>query len=288
MAPDEEVMEIERDAGYTGPEYYAELTDLIQNNTDSPLDFHLGLYGPDTKNEPEAMARSTQVLTQGFDLRPGKLVLDAGCGLGGEIIALAQQFGISAVGLTNCEPHVEVATEHAHRRGVGHLVEFKHGDFHNPPFEAETFDYVISHEAYCGASDVRVYCEGMLRVLKPGGRWQGIEGLLLSDKPLTESQEKLRYGAQRGFIVPPWLPWRQAVQAFEDVGFEDIRVDDLVAEVLPSVKRFKKVWAQLAPWLIPPGGKRSYEDFMNGGIAFGKGLKDGVFTYKFISAKKPS
>ncbi len=72
-------------------------------------------------------------LTERMEKFGGDL-LDVGCGIGGTAITLAKTYGVSVTGLTICEPHIAVATQHAEQRGVGHLVNFRYGDFMDLPF----------------------------------------------------------------------------------------------------------------------------------------------------------
>ena len=169
-------------------EYYSALTDLAVNHPADLLAIHYGLWGPDTKSDEEALLRANQTLVRGCNLGPGQQVLDAGCGVGGMAIWLAKEYDVHVIGLTNCEPHVGLAMEQAEQRGVGHLVEFRYGDFMEMPFPNAWFDAVLNHETYCYAPDKLTYLQGVQRVLKPGGRWQAVDGFL-GDKLLSESEE---------------------------------------------------------------------------------------------------
>ena len=122
-------------------EHYAALTDRMVNFGGDLLACHFGLWGPDTANDREALLRANHTLVQGCDLGPGRRVLDAGCGVGGTAIALAEAYGVHVTGLTICEPHIAVATEHAQQRGVGHLVEFLYGDFMYRDFDRFASDF---------------------------------------------------------------------------------------------------------------------------------------------------
>lgn len=111
-------------------DHYAALTGYMVALAGDLLACHFGLWGPDTTTDQEALLRSNQILLQGCGFAPGQRVLDAGCGVGGMAIMLAETYGVHVTGLTVCEPHIAVATEQAERRGVGRLVEFLYGDFY--------------------------------------------------------------------------------------------------------------------------------------------------------------
>ena len=177
-------------------DHYAALTDRMEKFGGDLLACHFGLWGPDTTTDREGLERANHMLVQGCDLGAGQHVLDAGCGVGGTAITLAEAYGVRVTGLTVCEPHIAVARQHAERRGVGHLVSFRHGDFMDLPFPDASFDAVLNHESFCYAPDKLAYLRGVYRVLKPGGRWQALEGLL-SGMPLTKDQQTLHTTAQR-------------------------------------------------------------------------------------------
>ena len=198
------------------------------------LSIHRGLWGPDTKTDAEGLDRAKRTLVQGCDLGPGQHVLDAGCGVGGTAIFLAETHGVRVTGLTNCGPQVAVAKRFAQERGVAHLVEFKHGDFMEPPFPDATFDVVLNHESLCYAVDKLAYLQGVYRVLKPGGRWQSLDAELANrNGPLSERHEALLAVLEWNWRLPPYRSWRDVLAIVEQAGFTDIEEQDLTKRSAP-------------------------------------------------------
>ena len=269
-------------------EHYAALTDRMVKFGGDLLACHFGLWGPDTTTDREALLRANHTLVQGCDLGPGRRVLDAGCGVGGTAITLAQAYGVHVTGLTICEPHVAVATEHAEQRGVGHLVEFLYGDFMALPFPDASFDAVLNHESFCYAQDKLAYLQGVHRVLAPGGRWQALEGLT-TGAAMTEAQEAIHAVAQRGWRMHPLEPWRGVVATAEEAGFEDVREQDLSSEVAPSTESLRNRWLVFT-LLVDPAGtvSQASREFMEATVSYDQGLREGVFTYHFLSAARPA
>ncbi len=267
-------------------DHYAALTDLVVNHPAGLLAFHYGLWGPATTSTREALLRANKTLTKGCEFGPGQQVLDAGCGLGGTAITLAQEYGVQVTGLTNCEPHTVVAAEHAERQGVAHLVEFQHGDFMDLPFSDASFDAVLNHESVCHAADKLAYLQGVYRVLKPGGRWQALDGFL-SGRKLSDAQEAIHARVYEGWHTAPLEPWREVLAVLETAGFEQINVQDLVTEIAPFSEKLRKQWAFFGPWLIPPSRAKPYEDFKDAVIHYDEGLQEGIFTYCRLSDAKP-
>ena len=288
-------MNRERDSARSEPgretsvsEHYAALTDQMLNFGGDLLATHFGLWGPDTANDREALLRANEMLVDGCTLGPGRRVLDAGCGVGGTAITLAERHGVQVTGLTICEPHIEVATKHAEERGVGHLVEFRHGDFTALPFADGSFDAVLNHESFCYARDKLAYLRGVRRVLKPGGRWQALEGLR-SGLPISGDQETTHARAQWGWRMPPLEPWRDVLATLEAAGFEKAEGRDLSAEVAPATKKLRDRWLMFT-LLMDPAGKVSQasREFMEATVAYHEGLRAGLFTYHLLSGTRPA
>ena len=269
------------------PAHYAALTGPMLVMNGDLLACHFGLWGSDTASDQEALLRANLTLSGSCGLGPGRHVLDAGCGVGGTAIWLAQTYGVRATGLTNCEPHVAVAAEQAERQGVGHLVEFRHGDFMDLPFRDDSFDAVFNHESFCYASDKLAYLRGVHRVLKRGGRWQALEGLL-SGAPLLAEQEEVHASMQFGFRMPPLASVRDVIAALQEAGFAAIREENLSSEVAPSAERTRQKWMSYRMFVPPPSGDiRAYHEFMQAAVDFEEGLRQGVFTYRLVSGAKP-
>lgn len=269
------------------PAYYDDMTDRHLKFTGDLRMVHYGLWGPDTRTERESLMRSIHTLAGGCGLGPGKRVLDAGCGLGGPAVALAREYGVHVTGLTICEPHVALASEFAERKGVGHLVDFRHGDFMDMPFPDASFDAVANHESFCYAPDKLAYLRGVRRVLKPGGYWRMVDGLL-SGKPMSEAQDVVHVSMQRAFHMPPLASLRGLLEALERAGFGEIRERDLDAEVAPAAESLRKRWKLLVLLTPPPRPDEiPYHELMQGAVDFDQGLREGVFTYRLVSAANP-
>lgn len=268
--------------------YYEALTEPLLYGCGDLLALHFGLWGPDTVSDRESVIRSNRTLTRGCDLRPGAHLLDAGCGLGGTAIALAEEHGVKVTGLTNCEPHVALAAGYADRRGAGHLVEFRHGDFMDMPFPDGAFEAVLNHESFCYAPDKHAYLRGVFRVLKPGGRWQAIEGLL-TGQVLSDADEATYARLLRGFRIPPLMSPGELTAALEATGFERVHEQDLTAQVAKATDHTRQLWATLQSVNLPAREKYpEYHDWMDAAVAFDRGLREGAFSYMFVSATKPA
>ena len=270
-------------------DHYAGLTKLLVSNPREDLSFHQGLWGRDTETIAESMDRANRTLVRGCPLGSGEHLLDAGCGVGGTAIFLAQTHGVRVTGLTNCKPHVEVATRFATERGVADLVEFHYGDFMELPYADATFDAVLNHGSFCYALDTLAFLQGVYRVLKPGGRWQCLEVELPNEnRPLPARHEALSAAVERNWHLPPIRSWRHVRAMVEEAGFTGIEEQDLSAEALPSadwVRQRHLSFSFLNPQIreMHP----AFQEHMDASVAYAEGLLEGVFTFRFISATRP-
>ncbi len=267
-------------------DYYNALTGLFVHHHADLLAIHYGLWGTDTTSDKQALLRANQTLVRGCDVGREWRVLDAGCGVGGTAIWLAQEFGCKVTGLSNCEPHVELASRQAEQRGVGNLVEFIHGDFMEMPFPDACFDAVLNHDSFCYAHDKLAYLQGVYRILKPGGRWQALDGFL-TDKAFSERDEAIHADAQRGWRIIPFECWRNVLADLNKAGFKGIGEQNLDAEVAPATERLCNAWTLFEPYFTPPDQKWAYEGFKQASFSYYKGTRQGVFTYRLVFGVRP-
>ena len=108
-------------------------------------------------------------LARDLDLRPGMRVLDLGSGKGATSVFLAREYGVQVVAAdwwVGAQEATAVFTE----AGVSDRVEAVHTEAHVLPFEDESFDAIVSIDAfeYFGTADS--YLPYLVRFLRPGGQ----------------------------------------------------------------------------------------------------------------------
>ncbi|WP_336211731.1 SAM-dependent methyltransferase [Nonomuraea sp. LPB2021202275-12-8] len=108
-------------------------------------------------------------LARDLDLKPGMRVLDLGSGKGATSVFLAREYGVQVVAADWWVGADEAAAVFA-EAGVGDRVEAVHAEAHVLPFEEESFDAIVSIDAfeYFGTADN--YLPYLVRFLRPGGR----------------------------------------------------------------------------------------------------------------------
>jgi ubiquinone/menaquinone biosynthesis C-methylase UbiE len=97
----------------------------------------------------------------------GKKVLDMGCGSGRYTIALAKAGAGHVTGIDLDKKSFRRAEEWCRQKEFP--VEFHEGNFHNLPFEDNSFDFVFCNGTLHHSSSISRGLQELRRVLKPGG-----------------------------------------------------------------------------------------------------------------------
>lgn len=115
--------------------------------------------------------KATMELANLVGLIPACRVLDVGCGLGGSVRYLADEWDCQATGLDTTQEYVETAKALTGMVGLSAKVEFMQGSALEIPFTDGSFDVVWTQHAQMNIADKRRFYSEITRVLKPGGRF---------------------------------------------------------------------------------------------------------------------
>lgn len=100
--------------------------------------------------------------------------LDLGCGSAFMGILLAKA-GCAVTGIDFSQDMLAEARSNAEAHGVGQQIHFVQGDVHTLPFEAASFDLVITRNVTWVLDNVDSVYREVLRVLRPGGLFINID-----------------------------------------------------------------------------------------------------------------
>ncbi|MDP6909481.1 MAG: class I SAM-dependent methyltransferase [Flavobacteriales bacterium] len=119
------------------------------------------------KTDEELMQR----VVDECNLVPGMQVLDAGCGVGGPAILLAQLSGVEVEAITVSPVQAKKARKLVEEKGVQKLVNITEGDFHRLPdyYDNGCFDVVVYLETISHSHDWDLLFSKTREVLKAGG-----------------------------------------------------------------------------------------------------------------------
>jgi ubiquinone/menaquinone biosynthesis C-methylase UbiE len=156
------------------------------------------------------------------------VVLDVGCGTGGNACYLANKYGCTVVGVDVAEQMVDYARRRAAELGLIDRVSFKVGDAYNLEFPDEGFDVVLTIFVSQFLDPARAFPEFM-RVLKKGGHL-GINEMYRADHVPPEALDRVDYG-ERVFKELTDLPFTLRspstwAGAMKSAGFTEVVVEE--------------------------------------------------------------
>jgi MPBQ/MSBQ methyltransferase len=134
-------------------------------------------------------------------IKPGELVLDVGCGVGGPARLLAAEHGARVRAIDLSADFIAIARALSKKSGIA--VEFETANALQLPFGDGSFDLVWTQHASMNIADKTTLYREMRRVLRPGGR------LVFHDLLAGDKAEPLQFPvpwadtAQESFLIAP-------------------------------------------------------------------------------------
>lgn len=175
-----------------------------------------------------SIARHEHYLAARLGLKPGMVTLDAGCGVGGPMRAIARFSGSKVVGITINDYQVKRGNLLNQQKKLDHLASLVKGDFMNLQFPAESFDAVYAIEATCHAPDKAKCFAQMFKVLKPGAMFAGYEWVMTPKYDAKNDEHRLvKHMIEHGDALPDLATPQIVVDALKTAGFEVIEHFDV-------------------------------------------------------------
>lgn len=224
-------------------------TDLIDRHGQH---MHYGYWADPRRPDitPEGYKKAADELAfQHFDMariRPGHKILDVGCGFGGSILLLNDNYrNVDVTGLNIDPRQIEWArrTVLPKRRG-SNAIAFEVGDACELPYPDASFDTIYAIECVFHFPSRKRFLEQARRVLKPGGRlvvsdfviYAPTAALVIATEPWYRKDLRRVFGDS----APPWsrtmYQWMARAAGLKVVEFRDV-----TANTLPTFKALR-IW----------------------------------------------
>ena len=246
---------------------------------------HFGYEQPGTHRHGASLLALNHVMAEHAGLKAGERVLDAGCGVGGTSMWLAEVYGAEVVGVNLVADHVERARRYVRERRLFDRVRFEVADYTRTGMQGGTFDVVWAQESACHAPDKAAFTAESHRLLRPGGR------VVLA--------EYLAAPGPHGGDLRAWEDaWEmtlcsaaQWTEALTGTGFVDIRTDDVTDHMRRSLRRLRRLCLVLGPiaGALHAVKVRTETQQRNiaGSLAMWRALQSREWSYGIVTATRP-
>ncbi len=252
------------------------------------LGLHYGIWDEATKTTSEAILNTNSQLMKLGEIKPTDFILDAGCGIGGSSIFLANKIGCKALGITLSKRQANTANAMAIKNKVDHLVKFEQNNYLSTGYTSGTFDIVWAMESFGSSPDKDKFFKEMHRLLKSGGK------ILFADtfKPITKSikNNAAMQTMLNGWAITDILSIGELTSMAQANNFIVEKIEDVSKQIKKSVNKIYV--AALFGWL----GTKAYTLFKNAthfsrihyktGLAQKRTYDKGDWGYYLVCLKK--
>jgi len=264
--------------------HYRRIWDL-----DNSRSLHYGYWDQSVKNFRQALWNINKVLADRAGINGGETVLDAGCGVGGSSIWLAQERNCQVTGISLNKKQIDKANAFAGAHDLTGKVFFEQKDYTNTSYQPNRFDVIWAIESVCYASDKAMFLKEAHRLLKPKGK------LIIADffkkATLSPADAMLVQRWAQGWAVNDFATVDEFDAKLNENNFHDIEFQDATQAIMPSAR---KLYQSYFPGAI---GARLYQLFTPNATELGKNnvrnaylqyktLKKGLWKYQIVKAVK--
>jgi len=248
---------------------------------DSSKDPQFFLRFLEAANKNPSIIASKPIILDGLRLRPGRRVLDLGCGLGDDTFQIAERVSASGkvTGVDVSASMIEEARRRAATRGLP--VDFEVGDSQALRFADGTFDAVRAERMLMHVPDADRAIAEMARVLVPGGRMSVFDmdwETQVCDSPYKDTTRTIALtfcdGMKNGWIG------RRMPRLFASHGITDITVETKTVFV---TYEFLKLLLGGHVGRLHDAGVISREDANQWWTSLAGADRDGTFLYGFTA-----
>jgi SAM-dependent methyltransferase len=246
------------------------------------LTVHRALADPRAGGRPTT-TRLHDLLLELLPLQNAGRVLDAGCGYGGTMLALARASTASFTGLTLSARQAALGRRAAARAGLADRVSVAVRDYDDPP--TGPFDAIIAVESLAHSLDPKRTLTTLCARLAPQGAIA-----IVDDMPPPAARGTRDLAAfQAGWRAPVLASAAEIAATLRACGLTLVVDRDLSSEQRPRtlariafLERLNRVLRRVTPSQTG----RALVDSYHGGLALERLYRHGLMTYRLLVARK--
>jgi SAM-dependent methyltransferase len=246
------------------------------------LTVHRALADPRAGGQP-TYTRLHDLLLEQSCVRTARRVLDAGCGLGGTMFAIAGATEATCLGVTLSRSQVSTVMRAASGRGLCARVSAVVQSYDDPP--PGPFDLVLAVESLAHSADPVASVRALAGVLAPAGTL-----VIVDDMPELAALSLPELATfKRGWQCPVLLDVVAYRTLLRELGLHIVADLDLTGSVRPRpLARIQLLeWLNgMARRLVPKDSFRRVMDSHRGGLALERLNRRGVVRYRMLVASK--
>ncbi|PLX03838.1 MAG: hypothetical protein C0595_05595 [Marinilabiliales bacterium] len=252
---------------------------------------HYGLWYKDTKTLHQAIQNTNKKVGSFVRKSNDFSALDAGCGVGGSAIYLAENYNCKVSGITLSPAQYRQGLEYVNEAGLNEMIDLSVQDYTATDFKDESFDLVFAIESYCHADEKKDVYDEAFRLLKPGGYLVVIDSIKTEKGKLPKNRKTIEWLLHR-WAIADLDDGPETYKKLNDAGFENANIEDLTKNARKSVNRIyrRAFWGLITIPLytiIFPTKYHFSRRHPESGWALHKCFRKELLQYVCISAKKP-
>src|SRR6266851_9237928 len=242
---------------------------------------HHGYWISGEETKETAQNQLIEHVARAAGLRPGRKILDVGCGFGGSSVYLAKKYGAEATGITISPIQVEMARKAAAAEGVN--AKFLLMDAEEMRFD-ETFDVVWSIESISHYPHRERFFSSAAKCLKPGGTlaitdWFKREGLT------PREDKKFIHPIEKGMLVE-LKTMEEYATLLRSNGLQITHKEILNKNCAKSWDLGLDIVKSKTLWKVAAEYGSELVDFLRAFRAMRAGFASGNFIYGLVIAKR--
>lgn len=212
---------------------------------------HYGLWDAHTKDLSNALLNTNKFVCKCLEVNQTDNILDAGCGVGGVSIYIAENYKAKVFGITLSDNQLNIARQHTLKSKASKLLNFSKQDFIKTQFQDNYFSKIFGIESICHANNKIDFLKEAFRLLKNKGKVVICDGFLVRTN--FNKKEIISYKKWlNGWALTNLATKEEFYNDLKKVGFRHIKYCDKLKEIKKSRDRIYRLgfWGYPFSWFL--------------------------------------